>query len=500
MRFPRSSGVLLHPTSLPGPWGIGDAGPEAFRFVDWLVSAGQSLWQVLPLGPTGYGDSPYQCFSSFAGNPLLVSPDALLEDGLLERSDLEGAPAFPAESVDFGPVISWKRTILERAAARLEQGEGRAKAARAAFESWRSSQAGWLEDYALFMSLKDLHGGAPWVEWSEPLRRRESSALAVTRERLARDAFTHAFAQWAFFRQWSALLSHAAIKGVSILGDAPIFVAHDSADVWANPGLFQLGDDGRPTAVAGVPPDYFSETGQLWGNPLYRWDVMAADGYAWWIARLRAILAQVDRVRLDHFIGFTRTWAVPAQAADAREGRFEPGPSSALFRALEASLGRLPILAEDLGVVTPEVEALRDEFAFPGMRIFQFGFGGGPDNLFLPHMYVPNTVVYTGTHDNDTTAGWWRAATEQERDHARRYLASPVNEPAWDFLRATMASVADTCVVPAQDLLELGTEARMNFPGRPAGYWSWRLLPGALDEPLAARMRTLTELYGRAPR
>ena len=290
------------------------------------------------------------------------------------------------------------------------------------------------------------------------------------------------------------------MKGVSILGDAPIFVAHDSADVWANPGLFQLGEDGRPTAVAGVPPDYFSETGQLWGNPLYRWDVMATDGYAWWIARLRAILAQVDRVRLDHFIGFTRSWAVPAEATDAREGRFEPGPGSALFRALEAALGRLPILAEDLGVVTPEVEALRDEFAFPGMRVLQFAFGEGPDNPFLPHAYVPNAVVYTGTHDNDTTIGWWQSSSEEVRDHARRYLSSPAHEPAWDLLRAAMASVADTCVVPAQDLLGLGTESRMNFPGRPAGNWSWRLLPGTLDEPLAARLRTLAELYGRTTR
>ena len=500
MRFPRSSGVLLHPTSLPGPYGIGDAGREAFRFVDWLVSAGQSLWQVLPLGPTGFGDSPYQCFSAFAGNPLLASPEQLLAEGLLAKEDLAHAPRFPEGHVDFGPVIAWKNALLERAAERFARGGGGMRALHAEFEGWRHEHAAWLEDLALFMALKDAHGGAPWVEWPEPLRRRDGAALAAARERHAHAVFSHAFRQWTFFRQWAALRAYAATRGVAIVGDAPIFVAHDSADVWANPGLFQLGEDGRPTAVAGVPPDYFSETGQLWGNPLYRWDAMAADGYAWWTGRLRAVLAQVDRVRLDHFIGFTRCWAVPAGAADAREGVFEPGPGPALFRAAGAALGRLPILAEDLGVLTPAVEALRDEFAFPGMKVLQFAFGAGAANTFLPHHHVPNSVVYTGTHDNDTTMGWWNAATEPERHHARTYLASPLHEPAWDFLRACMASVADTCVVPAQDLLQLGTAARMNFPGRPSGNWSWRLPHGALDAAVASRLHELTALYGRERR
>jgi len=498
MRFPRSSGVLLHPTSLPGPWGIGDTGREAHRFVDWLASAGQSLWQMLPLGPTGFGDSPYQCFSAFAGNPLLASPDALLADGLLVKDDLAHAPRFPADHVDFGAVIGWKTALLERAAGRLADGAGVPRGLREEFDGWRREHAAWVEDVALFLALKDAHGGASWVEWSEPLRRREPSALAAARERHAHAVFAHAFRQWAFFRQWGELRAYAASRGVAIVGDAPIFVAHDSADVWANPGLFQLGEDGRPTAVAGVPPDYFSETGQLWGNPLYRWDAMAADGYAWWIERMRAILALVDRVRLDHFIGFTRSWAVPASAADAREGEFQPGPGAALFRALGAALGRLPILAEDLGVVTPEVEALRDEFAFPGMKVLQFAFGAGADNAFLPHRYVRNCVVYTGTHDNDTTVGWWKSASREERHHAQTYLASPLHEPAWDLLRAGMASVADTCVVPAQDLLQLGTDARMNFPGRPAGNWSWRVPKGALDGALAQRLRRIAELYGRA--
>jgi len=497
MRFPRSSGVLLHPTSLPGPYGIGDAGREAHRFVDWLVSAGQSLWQVLPLGPTGYGDSPYQCFSAFAGNPLLTSPDALLADGVLAKEDLASAPRLPAEHVDFGAVITWKRELLERAAVRFARGEGGSRGLHAEFEAWRRGHAAWIEDVALFLALKDANGGAPWVEWSEPLRRRDPAALAAARERLAHEVFSHAFRQWAFFRQWDELRAYAAKRGVSIVGDAPIFVAHDSADVWAHPRLFQLGDDGRPTAVAGVPPDYFSETGQLWGNPLYRWDAMAAEGWAWWIERMRATFALVDRVRLDHFIGFTRCWAVPAGAADAREGAFEPGPGAALFRALEGALGRLPILAEDLGVLTPEVEALRDEFSFPGMKVLQFAFGAEPDNTFLPHHHVPNSVVYTGTHDNDTTMGWWEAATEAERHHARTYLANPLHEPAWDFLRACAASVADTCVVPAQDLLQLGTAARMNFPGRPSGNWSWRLPSGALDGVIASRLQGLVTLFGR---
>jgi 4-alpha-glucanotransferase len=400
--------------------------------------------------------------------------------------------------VDFGPVIEWKRGLLERAAARFEDGHGVARGLREEFEAWRRGHGAWAEDVALFLALKDAHGGAPWVEWDEPLRRREPGALAAARAHNAGAVFAHAFRQWAFFRQWGELRTYAASRGVSIVGDAPIFVAHDSADVWANPGLFQLGDDGRPTAVAGVPPDYFSETGQLWGNPLYRWDAMAADGYAWWIERMRATLALVDRVRLDHFIGFTRSWAVPAGAADAREGEFQPGPGAALFRALGAALGRLPILAEDLGVLTPEVEALRDEFAFPGMKVLQFAFGAGPANPFLPHQHVPNGVVYTGTHDNDTTMGWWTAATGEERHHAQVYLANPLHEPAWDFLRACSASVADTCIVPAQDLLQLGTEARMNFPGRPAGNWSWRLPRGGLDGAIAARLRDLAVLYGRA--
>jgi 4-alpha-glucanotransferase len=495
VRFPRASGVLLHPTSLPGRFGIGGLGREARAFVEFLADAGQAVWQVLPLGPTGYGDSPYQCFSAFAGNPLLACLETLADEGLLEHAELEAAPAFPNHRVDYGAVIPWKRGVLERAAARF--GDHAPAEAREEFRAWCARHAGWLEDFALFMALKDAHGGAAWCDWPAPLRRREPAALESARGEHARAVHAHRFAQWVFFRQWGALRAHANARNIAIFGDAPIFVAYDSADVWSRPDLFHLDDAGRPTVVAGVPPDYFSETGQLWGNPLYRWDALAAEGHAWWIARVRAQFEMVDRLRLDHFIGFTRCWEVPAGAADARTGRFTPGPGAALFQALEEALGDLPIVAEDLGVVTPEVEALRDRFAFPGMKILQFAFGGATDSSFLPHAYTRNCVAYTGTHDNDTTLGWWRTCAEHERDLLRRYLDRDVTDPAWALIRLGMASVADTFVAPAQDLLALPGEARMNFPGRAADNWGWRLAEGALDPALGERLRILTELYGR---
>jgi len=497
LRFPRSSGVLLHPTSLPGDHGIGDLGPAAHRFVDWLAAAGQSVWQVLPLGPTGYGDSPYQCFSAMAGNPLLLSPERMLEEGLLEPADLAGARSFPEDSVDFGPVIEWKRALHARAAGRfLDRG---ASALRNELDAWCASHAHWLDDYALFMALKDARDGAPWDAWPAPLRGRDPAALAAAREAQARGVFTHRFLQWCFSRQWHALREHARSRGISVMGDAPIFVAYDSAEVWAHPELFLLDGDGRPTAVAGVPPDYFSETGQLWGNPLYRWDAIAAQGHEWWIARMRALFEVVDRVRLDHFIGFTRSWEIPAGATDARNGRFVPGPGAELFVALERALGTLPIVAEDLGVVTPEVEALRDRFAFPGMKVLQFAFDGSPDNPYLPHRYPPNCVAYTGTHDNDTSTGWYERATPAERETLRRTLGRDVGDPAWDLIGLGQASLADTFLVPAQDLLSLGREARMNFPGRPAGNWTWRVREGALDGALGARLREQTRETGRLP-
>jgi 4-alpha-glucanotransferase len=501
----RKSGILLHPTSLPGPFGIGDLGPVAHGFVDFLAACGQRLWQVLPLGPTGFGDSPYQSFSAFAGNPLLISPERLVEDGLLEKGELK-PPAFAAEAVDYGAVIDFKRPLLERAHRRFK--EHAPPAARRAFAAFCRREAGWLDDYALFVALKEAHGGKAWNEWEEDLALRRPEALARWRRRAAETIEVRQFGQYHFFRQWAALKRRAARAGVEVMGDVPIFVAQDSADVWAHPELFQLDERGRPTAVAGVPPDYFSETGQLWGNPLYRWDAMARTGYRWWIDRLRATLAVVDLVRLDHFRGFEAYWEVPAGEETAVNGRWVQGPGDALFVALKAALGRLPIVAENLGVITPEVEALRERFGLPGMVVLQFAFGGDGDSDFLPHNYTRDRVVYTGTHDNDTTVGWWTAGAGdttrtddqavREREFAKRYLATEGREIHWDFIRAALASVADLAIVPLQDLLGQGSAARMNLPARPSGNWQWRFVAGALTPEIRDRLRELTTTYGRA--
>lgn len=498
MRFPRSSGILLHPTSLPGPYGIGDLGDAAYRFVDFLIDAGQRLWQVLPLGPTGYGDSPYQCFSAFAGNPLLISPDVLIADGLLTHKDVSDAPDFPAGSADYGRVIPYKRDLLGRAAQRFQSGAN--GSLRAEFDTFCRDNAGWLDDFVLFMALKDAHDGAVWSTWDEAIRKREPDALAYQSRKLSQPIFAHQVLQFLFFRQWMALKRHANERGLRIIGDLPIFVAYDSADVWSHPDLFYLDDRSRPTVVAGVPPDIFSATGQLWGNPLYRWDVMAGRHYAWWIERIRAMLTQVDILRIDHFIGFTRYWEVPAAETTAINGRWRPGPGEAIFHAIEDALGTLPIIAEDLGVLTPQVEALRDFFEFPGMKIVQFAFGGDASNPFLPHNYPNNCVVYTGTHDNDTSLGWWESAPAAERDFARRYLASSGTDITGDFIRAAMSSVADTVIVPLQDVLGLGNEARMNFPGRPSGNWGWRFTQSHIGEAHCNRLREMVELYGRRAR
>lgn len=493
MRFPRSSGILLHPTSLPGPFGIGDLGPEAHEFVDFLEAAGQRVWQVLPLTPTGFGDSPYQSFSAFAGNPFLVSPQVLHEAGLLTQAELTSAQSPPTGAVDYGSVIPRRWALLERASATLP----RQSAAHAAFDRWRAGQA-WLPDFALFMALKDSHGGQSWDRWDAPLRQREPAALELARERLRERITLHEVAQWQFHVQWAALREHAHARGIMLVGDAPIFVSHDSADVWARPDLFFLDDAGRPTVVAGVPPDYFSESGQLWGNPLYRWDRLAAEGFRWWVDRLRAQLTLVDRIRLDHFIGFHNYFEISADAADARAGRWVPGPGSALFDALESALGPLPVVAEDLGEVSPAVFALRDRHGFPGMRILQFAFGTDASNPFLPHRFEsPHCVAYTGTHDNDPVMGWWASAPEAERDHARRYLARDGSDIAWDLIRLGSASIADTFVMQMQDLLSLGGESRMNLPGRPGGNWQWRSTPGQASMQVAERLRAVTAIYGR---
>ncbi len=496
MLFPRASGILLHPTSLPNRFGIGDLGEAAYRFADFLAAADQTYWQVLPLGPTGYGDSPYQCFSAFAGNPLLVSPDRLVEQGLLAASALRHVPDFPPDTVDYGWVIPWKFSLLKESFQRF-QSQARQEQ-RDAFYLFCQHQAAWLDDYALFMALKEAHGGAVWSSWERPLAMRQPEALAEARTRLAESCQMQQYLQWLFFVQWAALRDYAHQKHLRIIGDIPIFVAYDSADVWANPGHFFLDDDGRPTVVAGVPPDYFSPTGQLWGNPLYRWDALAATGYAWWLKRIRSVLQIVDVLRIDHFRGFAGYWEVPATETTAINGRWVPGPGADLFLAVERSLGQLPLIAEDLGVITPDVEALRDRFHFPGMKVLQFAFSSGPENVHLPHNCQQNCILYTGTHDNDTTVGWYRSRLDSdEAAYAIKYLNTDGHDIAWDLIRAAWAGVPHTAIAPLQDLLRLGTEARFNFPSRASGNWGWRFRAGALGQELQRQLAEVTCIYGR---
>jgi 4-alpha-glucanotransferase len=495
MRLPRASGVLLHPTSLPGPDGIGDLGPEAEQWLDALAAAAQRWWQVLPLGPTGFGDSPYQCFSAFAGNPWLVSARKLLTAGLLDPEDLEPRPEFPAGRVDFATLIRWKSSWLSRAARRLLAGAN--PELTYLYEGFRVRERWWLEDYALFLALKDAHGGRPWSEWEPALVRRNAAALAAWREKLRHVVEVYSVWQFFFFHQWGQLKRRAAQLGLRVIGDVPIFVAYDSADVWVHQDLFFLDRHGKPTVVAGVPPDYFSATGQLWGNPLYRWEVMAQDGYKWWVRRVQSTLELVDVVRIDHFIGFVRYWEIPAGSPNAVRGRYVPGPGADFLDRLRRALGSLPLIAEDLGAVTPEVDALREQFCLPGMKVLQFAFSSDASNRFLPHNYTNNFVVYTGTHDNDTTVGWFRSAPDTERAYAQRYLGRSGEDIAWDLIRLGSSSVADTFIVPAQDLLSLGSEARMNYPGRGEGNWKWRLQPGQLTPDVWERLRDLTATYGR---
>src|SRR5262249_4239914 len=406
MSFPRASGILLHPTSLPGRFGIGDLGPAAHRFADFLVASGQSLWQVLPLGPTGYGDSPYACYSAFAGNTLLISPEKLLDQGLLNQEELAEIQTLPPESVDFGRAHKIKEDLLAKV---MRYQRTTDTEFRSAFETFSERNSSWLNDYALFRALKTEHGGKAWHEWERPLVRREPEALARARNKLHERIEAHKFAQFLFFKQWFELKGYCNERGISLIGDVPIFVAHDSADVWTSPEQFKLDGNGIPTVVAGVPPDYFSATGQFWGNPLYNWETMLEDGFKWWIERVRAILQIVDIARIDHFRGFAACWEIPGGDQTAERGRWVEVPGKELFSAIRKALGELPIIAEDLGVITPDVEKLRDGFGFPGMRILQFAFSSDQKNIDLPHNYHRNVVVYTGTHDNDTTVGWFNS-------------------------------------------------------------------------------------------
>ncbi len=497
MKYKRSGGIILHPTSLPGPDGVGDLGPEAYRWIDFLAETGTALWQVLPLGPTGYGDSPYQCFSAFAGNPYLVSAVMLLDEGLLTHRDLADRPAFDLNHVDYGPVIQWKMRLLSRAYRNYKT--GKYSDHHSGFDEFRQANRNWLPDYALFMAIKESQGGAAWEHWPGGLRLRHPHALEEFIRGNQDQIESHAFRQYLFFRQWEALHGYAKKKGVIIIGDAPIFVSADSSDVWSHPDLFYLDRSGRPTVVAGVPPDYFSPTGQLWGNPLYRWDVHARTGYSWWIQRLQASFSQVDLVRLDHFRGFAGYWEIPAGRPTAEIGRWVLGPGADFFFTIQKAFAGLPIIAEDLGEITPDVIELREAFNLPGMKILQFAFSSDANDAFLPHNYPVNCVAYTGTHDNDTTRGWYASAPEKERDFCRRYLARSGEDIAWDMIRAVWASVASMALAPMQDFLSLGSESRMNFPGKASGNWTWRLGPDALDESIKHRIREINDLYGRAP-
>jgi 4-alpha-glucanotransferase len=506
MSFPRSSGILLHPTSLPSVYGIGELGPEAHGFADFLRDAGQRIWQVLPLGPTGYGDSPYQCFSAFAGNPLLISLDTLAERGYLDSRQLDSRPEFSAGQVDFGAVIAWKVPLLRHAFRSFQRSS---PTEREAFTAFCETHSAWLDEFALFMALKEAHDDVAWTLWDADLALRQPDAIQRARTQLRDEIECHKFIQFEFERQWCELKAHCGRNDIRIMGDVPIYVALDSADVWANRDLFELDELGRPTAVSGVPPDYFSATGQLWGNPIYRWEAHARTGYAWWIARLRRSLEILDMIRLDHFRGFEAYYEIPGGEMTAVNGAWVKGPGAPLFEALENALGRLPIIAENLGVITPEVEALRERFGFPGMAILQFAFGKDPQAPdFKPHNYPRHRVAYTGTHDNDTAVGWWTstagagsirtsADVAEELDYARHYLNTDGHEINWVMIRTLLASVADTVLFPLQDVLGVGSAGRMNLPGTSSGNWRWRFRQEDLTSATSARLRQLVETYER---
>jgi len=505
--FTRSSGILLHVTSLPGGHGIGDLGTSAHEFVEFLAEAGQKIWQVLPLGPTGYGDSPYQLFSAFAGNPLLIDLNSLRERGLLSLQETVSASGLPEDHVEYGRVIEVKQALLAKAAYAFLSNSARTD--HDSFDAFCKNNSAWLDDYALFMACKNIYKNAVWADWDVKIRTRNLSALKEWRERLAPQIEIHKFAQFEFSRQWEKIRIHCGEYGIKVMGDVPIYVAHDSADVWSHPELFGLDEHSKPSAVAGVPPDYFSATGQLWGNPLYRWDVSAGSGHRWWIDRFRASLKMFDLARLDHFRGFEAYWEIPAGASTAQGGKWIKGPGAEFFRAVKAELKTLPFVAENLGVITPEVEAMRKEFGLPGMSLLQFAFGNDPQGpSFRPHNYSRELVAYTGGHDNDTTVGWWTSSgvgestrtaddIRKEREFTRSYLGFE-NEPVnWVFIRSVLASVAEIAIVPLQDVLGLASEARMNLPGTTTGNWKWRFSPGALNKSLSERLRQLTQLFDR---
>lgn len=495
MTFPRESGVLLHPTSLPGPHGIGDFGEHAFRFVDWLSAAGQRLWQIMPLGPTGYGDSPYSSPSAFAGNPLLVSLAWLRDDGLLTNDDIASSPEFPAGHVDFGAVTTFKDRMLRLAFGRFETAG--ATSPDSDFNRFCIDESWWLDDFALFMALKLANEMRGWRHWDASIRLRQPDALEQAANILAEEIRYFKFVQFQFQRQWLELRGYANVCGVRIVGDIPIFVAEDSADVWANQSQFKIDVDGRASAVAGVPPDPFSATGQIWGNPLYDWRIMRDDDFLWWRRRIGRTFQLVDIVRIDHFRAFAAAWVVPAGAATAALGHWERSPGGDVFAAIRREFGDVPVIVEDLGVITPDVVTLREILGFPGMNVLQFAFENDPGNVYLPHNYRENSVVYTATHDNQTTVGWFESRPQHERLAIQRYLGRDGSDIAWDLIRIALSSTANTAIVSMQDVLRLGDEARMNMPGLALGNWSWRCREDQLAAELADGLRDLTWMYGR---
>ena len=500
MRFQRAAGILLHPTSLPGKFGIGDLGTEAFNFINFLDSAGQKLWQVFPLGPTGYGDSPYQCFSAFAGNPNMISPEKLKENGFLSDDDISNPPYVNAHRIDFGNLINYKKEILRKA---YNKAKGKNFLTDDKFEKFCDDNTEWLEDYSFFMAVKEHHGGGLWTNWPEGLVKREAKSLKEWGKKLAEEINFHKFVQFIFFEQWTDVKNYANSKGIKIIGDMPIFIAYDSADLWAHKALFTVDDDGKLIFVAGVPPDYFSATGQLWGNPLYRWDEMEKDDFLWWRQRMKQMLTLIDIIRIDHFRGFDAYWEIPGDAPTAEKGKWVKAPGEKFFKTIREHLGQLPIIAEDLGVITKSVEKLRDMFEFPGMKILQFAFGTGMEEKFLPHNYVPNCTVYTGSHDNDTTVAYFEKEKHNSNDiyqHAQQYLNYFEDDITDALIRTAYASVADLVVIPMQDILRLGGEARMNFPGKPGGNWQWRFTWEQVHREIASHYKYLSELYERPPK
>jgi len=495
----RISGILLHPTSLPSQWGIGDLGPGAHQFIDFLHASRQGVWQMLPMGPTGYGDSPYQTLSAFAGNPMLISPDLLLEEGLLQEGDFE-LPSFPDEHVDFANVIPFKYGILRKAHANFLKGDFSEIEQR--YNSFCTAHAQWLDDFCLFAALKGFHQGKPWISWSVDLVQRKPQALATWSKKLGKEIKRHSFIQFLFYDQWQELHSYATSQDIKLIGDIPIFVAHDSSDVWSHQEWFYLDKKGEPTVVAGVPPDYFSETGQRWGNPLFNWKQLKKENYSFWVDRFKMLSSMFDVIRIDHFRGFASNWEIPAEEETAINGSWKKGPGAGLFKAIERQIGNeVPIIAEDLGVITKDVTEMLDELGFPGMAILQFGFEAVEDGLnsssFLPHNHLHNQVVYTGTHDNDTMRGWWDKQPEEVLDFTRRYLNCDGQIIHRDMIRAALASVALLAIFPLQDLLGLGNETRMNEPGTSSGNWQWRFPDGALSTGLADDLLKMTKLYGR---